>query len=462
MTCKTFHRVVPWLWWIGIAGLISGPRSAGAAQSPGAPAAITLTTGGSTVLNTEFDVTRIAINNPSIAEATAVTPREILVDGKLPGRVSLIVWGDQRRLQYDVVVDPPVPELHNQLRALFPGEAVNVSVTDEAIFLSGSVSSTQAAMRIAEVAQHTSAKRRLVNLLQVPGGPGRQQVMLQVRVAEVNRRAITELGASFFTSAAGFRDVLARTTTGQFSAPDFDNDEGLTFTDFLNLFVLDTKHNLGVVIRALKARGFFQSLAEPTLVAYNGEEASFLAGGEIPIPVPQGITGAVTIVFKEFGVRLSFRPTIVGDTIRLWVRPEVSALDFSNGIQLGGFRVPALSTRRAETELELRDGQSFTIGGLLNNTAQDDVNKVPGLGDVPIIGALFRSKAERKERTELLVLVTPRLVQPLDPGELPPLPVIPSRFLDVAHFEGTAAASVQREGASAVVVPTVPNESSRQ
>ena len=459
MTSRTFHRRLPWIWWVSMAALMAMPHAAAAqAQAPIAP--ITLTMGGSTVLNTDFDITRIAVNNPAIAEATAVTPREILVDGKAPGRVSLIVWGDQRRLQYDVLVEAPVPELHNQLRALFPGEPVNVSVSDEAIFLSGTVSTTQAAMRIAEVAQLTSAKRRLVNLMQVPGGPGNQQVMLQVRVAEVNRRAITELGASFFTSAVGFRDTIARTTTGQFAAPSFDEDE-LTFTDFLNLFILDTRHNLGAVIRALKARGFFQSLAEPTLVAYNGQEASFLAGGEIPVPVPQGITGAVTILFKEFGVRLSFRPTIVGDTIRLWVRPEVSALDFSNGIDLGGFRVPALSTRRAETELELRDGQSFAIGGLLNNTTQDDVQKVPGLGDVPIIGALFRSKAERKERTELLVLVTPRLVQPLNPGELPPLPVIPSRFLDAAHFDGLAGQAVEREGASALVTSVSDEVSSR-
>jgi pilus assembly protein CpaC len=444
VTTQTFERVVPWFW-ISVSILTSSPWPA-AAQTSAAPQVITLSAGGSTVVNTPFDITRVAINNPATAEATVVTPRELLVDGKAPGRVSLIVWGVQDRRQYDVIVDPPVPALHSQLRALFPGEPVNVSVTGDAIFLSGQVSSTQVAMRIAEVAQQTSANLRFVNLLQVPGGPGNQQVMLQVRVAEVNRRAVTELGASLFTSVNGFRDVAARTSTGQFAAPAFDEDR-LTFTDFLNLFIFDTKHDLGVVIRALKARGFFQSLAEPTLVAYNGQEASFLAGGEIPVPVPQGVSGAVTVVFKEFGVRLSFRPTIVGDTIRLWVRPEVSALDFSNGIVLGGFRVPALSTRRAETELELRDGQSFAIGGLLNNTTQDDQQKVPWLGDIPILGALFRSKADRKERSELLVLVTPRLVRPLDPSEVPPLPVIPSRFLNVAEFDDapTSPSSERRQ-----------------
>jgi pilus assembly protein CpaC len=424
------------------AGMLLMPSASWAQPAPFPQ--VTLTTGGSTVLTTGFDIVRIAINNPAIAEATAVTPREILVDGKSPGRVSLIVWGESQRVQYDVLVDPPAPPLQQQLRTLFPGENVIVSVTDEAVFLSGTVSNTQTALRIVEAAEQTSSKLRVVNLLQTPGGPGNQQVMLQVRVAEVNRRAVTELGASLFTSARGFHDVAARSTTSQIPAPVFDEDK-LTFTDFLNLFVFDLKHDLGVVIRALKSKGFFQSLAEPTLVAYNGQEASFLAGGEIPIPVPQGITGAVTILFKEFGVRLAFRPTIVGDTIRLRVRPEVSALDFANAIAIGGFRVPALSTRRAETEVELRDGQSFAIGGLMSNTTQDEQQRVPGLGGLPVIGVLFRSKAERKEQTELIVLVTPRLVRALNPDEVPPLPVLPSRFLSVEEFD--SAPDVKREDA---------------
>jgi pilus assembly protein CpaC len=281
--------------------------------------------------------------------------------------------------------------------------------------------------------------------------------MLQVRVAEVNRRAITELGASFFTSALGFRDAIARTTTGQFAAPSFDEDD-LTFTDFLNLFILDTKHNLGAVIRALKARGFFQSLAEPTLVAYNGQEASFLAGGEIPVPVPQGITGAVTILFKEFGVRLNFKPTIAGNLIRLRVRPEVRSLDFNNGILLQGFRIPALTTRRAETDVELRDGQSFAIAGLIDNEAQSDSAAMPILSQIPIIGHLFKSKAERKERTELLVIVTPRLVRPLNPDEVPPLPTLPTRFLP----SGDDIGEQLEGGGGAVDAPSAPAAATRK
>jgi pilus assembly protein CpaC len=178
----------------------------------------------------------------------------------------------------------------------------------------------------------------------------------------------------------------------------------------------------------LKQTGYFQSLAEPNLIAYNNKEASFLAGGEFPIPIVNGV-GQVSVEFKEFGVRLNFTPTIAGDLIRLRVRPEVSSLDFNNGVTLEGFRIPALTVRRAETEVELRDGQSFAVAGLIDNTAQTDKSAIPLLSQVPIIGHLFASKAERQERNELLVLITPRLVRPLNPDEVPALPTLPGRFL---------------------------------
>src|SRR5439155_23080209 len=233
-------------------------------------------------------------------------------------------------------------------------------------------------------------------------------------------------------------DWVGRTSTEQFAAPGFierigppsaanPTQEGkLTFTDFLNLFVFNTRYDVGAVVTALRQRGFFQSLAEPTLIAYNGQEASFLAGGEIPVPIAQGgaNAGAITVNYKEFGVRLTFRPTIAGDVIRLKVKPEVSQLDFANGITLQGFRIPALSTRRAETDVELRDGQSFAIGGLMNNISQNDRAGIPGLADLPIIGNLFKSRADRKEQTELVVLITPTLVRPMNAGAPPPLPTV--------------------------------------
>jgi pilus assembly protein CpaC len=376
-----------------------------------------------------------------VADAVVVQPREILIDGKGSGTVSLIVWGAARREQYDVVVEKEVTNLQQQLQQLFPGEDIRVNASDEAIILSGQVSSNPVMLRAGEIAQATSAKARVINMLQLPGGAESQQVILQVRFAEVNRRALTELGSTLFTGPTGYKDFIARSSTQQFAAPDFDNlsrteDNGqvdvsgeITFSDFLNLFVFNTKYNIGGVVKALQSTGFFQSLAEPNLIAYNGREASFLAGGEIPVPVVQGSTGTVTVDYKEFGIRLTFRPTIAGDVIRLTVRPEVSALDFGNGITLSGFRIPALTTRRAETEVELRDGQSFVIAGLLDNLTQDNASAVPVLSKLPIIGNLFKSKSERAERTELMVLITPRLVRALDPDEVPPLPTRPREFL---------------------------------
>jgi pilus assembly protein CpaC len=421
-----------------------------AAQVPAAPqqpqgfTALHLTTGRSMVLTPEFDVTRIAITNPAIADATVIQPREILIDGKAPGTISLIVWGGGgQRVQYDVVVEQPVAGLEQQLRQLFPGEEIQVTLNADALVLSGRVSSTQVMLRAAEIARAAAPKGNVINMLQVPGAIDAQQVMLQVRFAEVNRRALSELGVSVFTGGQGYRDWIVRGTTQQFPAPDVTDD--LVFSDFLNIFLFNTNFNMGAVIRALRQTGYFQSLAEPNLLAYNGREASFLAGGEFPVPFSSGV-GAIAIQFREFGVRLNFTPTIAGDLIKLRVRPEVSSLDFNNGIQLEGFRIPALTMRRAETEVELRDGQSFAIAGLIDNSSQADQAAIPILSQLPIIGTLFKSRADRQERTELLVLITPRLVRALDPDEVPALPTLPGRFLPPGDEIGQ-----QLEGGGGVV-----------
>jgi pilus assembly protein CpaC len=409
------------------------------------PQRISLLSGRSTVLTTTFDITRIAVTNPAIADATVVKPRELLIDGKAGGTVSLIVWGAHGRTHYDVIVTPEASTLQQHLQTLFPNQDIRASATADAIVLSGQVTNPDIMVQAIDIAQAMAPKARLVNMLQLPGITATQQVMLEVRIAEVNRRALTEFGTSFFTGPNA-RDFVGRSTTQQFSAPGFEGTVGptgsgqedgkLTFGDFLNLFVFSVEKDIGVVIRALKSSGFFQTLAEPNLIAYNGQEASFLAGGEIPVPVVQGgANAAVSIVYKEFGVRLTFRPTIIGDVIRLHVRPEVSSLDFANGVTLEGFRIPALSTRRVETEVELRNGQSFAIAGLLDNTSQDDTAKVPGLGDIPVLGQLFKSRADRVQRTELVVLITPRLVRPLNPNEVPPLPVRQEEFFPSVNKE---------------------------
>ena len=445
-------RVVVTAFTLILAGQCQLPMSAQQAAAPAAPVqqpaaaatpaqtAVTparpqfdrvlVTAGRSTVVSTDFDVTRIAVTNPEIADAVVVQPREVLVDGKKSGTVSLILWAADRRKQYDIVVEPSITQLEQQLQTLFPGEDIAVSVNDEAIVLSGHVSSTAVMLRAAEIATSSASKSKIINMLQVPGGSESQQVMLQVRFAEVNRKALTELGLNLFVNRERF---AARSTTQQFAAPNFDDEKpnGLVFSDFLNLFFFDKKEGIGGVLHALQQKGGFQSLAEPNLIAYNNQEASFLAGGEFPVPVVQAGTGnnAVTIIFKEFGVRLNFKPTIAGDLIRLKVRPEVSTLDFANGITLEGFRIPALTTRRAETDVELRDGQSFAIAGLLDNTRQNDAAAIPILSKLPIIGYLFQSKAERAEETELMVLITPRLVRALNPDEVPPLPTTIRPFI---------------------------------
>jgi pilus assembly protein CpaC len=418
------------------------------AQAPAAQAAapaipkVTLTTGRSTIIETQFDVTRIAVTDPRTADAVVVRPREILINGTAPGTISLIVWGADTRTQYDIVVEQPITSLEQQLHQLFPGEDIQVQVNADAIVLSGRVSSTVVMLRAAEVARAAGSKQNVINMLQVPGAAESQQVMLQVRFAEVNRRALTDAGVSLFTGAAGYKNWVARTTTQQYPAPAFDTNQGsLVFSDFLNLFLFNTKYNVGALIKALKQTGYFQTLAEPNLIAYNNQEASFLAGGEFPVPIVSGTTQSVSVSWKEFGVKLNFKPTIAGDLIRLHVKPEVSSLDFNNGVLLQGFRIPAVTTRRAETEVELRDGQSFAIAGLINNTSQTDTAAVPFLSQLPIVGNLFKSNADRKERTELLVIVTPRLVRPLNPDEVPPLPTLPGKFLPTGddigeHLEG--------------------------
>jgi pilus assembly protein CpaC len=420
------------------------PAPVSTAPAAAAAQRVVVTAGRSTVLATQGDVTRIAVTDPEIADAVVVEPREILIDGKKAGTISLIVWSGLGRQNYDLVVEPAITTLEQHLQALFPGEPIEVSVSEEAIILSGMVSSTTVMLKAAEIATASASKSRIINMLQVPGGTESQQVMLQVRFAEVNRRAITEAGLALFANRENFS---ARSTTQQFAAPDFDDSVagGLVFSDYLNLFFFDREHGIGGVLKALEQGGGFQSLAEPNLIAYNGQEASFLAGGEFPVPIVQGATGAVTVVFKEFGIRLSFTPTIAGDVIRLKVRPEVSSLDFNNGITLEGFRIPALTTRRAETDVELRDGQSFAIAGLLDNMSQNDTAAIPILSKLPIIGNLFKSKADRAERTELMVLITPRLVRPLNPDEVPPLPVDMRPFIPKGGGVGQ-----QLEGAGGV------------
>ena len=410
-----------------------GNSGAGTGIESSTPTDIDLLVGRSTVLNIGATIARVSLTVPDIADALVTAPGQLLIHGKQPGTISLFVWDRGGAIKtYEVTVRRDLSALAEQMKQLFPGESVTVIGSGKDVVLSGTVASKYVIEKAAEVATgYVEKKENVVNLLKQQEGVASNQVMLRVRFAEVSRSALQELGASFV--ASGYQnDWSGRTTTQQFPAPAWDQDGKLVFSDFLNLFVFNSKEGLGGVVKALQNKGLFQSLAEPNLIATNGKEASFLAGGEYPYPVVQPGNGAssVTIMFKEFGVRLNFTPTVLGgDLINLKVRPEVSSLDFSNAITLGGFRVPALSTRRTETEVELRDGQTFAIAGLMNNTLNSTMAKIPGIGDIPILGLLFQSKAHQKNQTELVVMITPTIIKRGQMGVSEGLPNLVDQYM---------------------------------
>ena len=398
---------------------------------------VQLLVGRSTLLNMSASITRVSLTSPNVADAMVTTPSQLLIHGKAPGTISMFVWDKTGAIKrYEVVVRRDLSQLVDQVQQLFPGEPISVHSNGKDVVISGVVSSKYVVDKAAEVAAgYVEKKEDVVNLLRQQEGVASNQVLLRVRFAEVSRTAMTELGSTFVVN--GFKDGrwFGRTSTEQFAAPQFQEGGKLVFSDFLNLFLYDTKNNLGAVIKALQNKGLFQSLAEPNLVAENGKEASFLAGGEYPYPVVQGQSGGqtVTIQFKEFGVRLHFTPTLVGsDLVKLKVAPEVSSLDFANAVSISGFRVPAITTRRTETEVELQDGQTFAIAGLLNNTVTSQMSKIPGIGDIPILGYLFRSKAAQKDRTELVVMITPQILRRGSIGVSPKLPDLMEPYMPPA------------------------------
>jgi pilus assembly protein CpaC len=411
---------------------------------------VRLMVGRSTVVTMASPIARVSLTSADVADALVTSPTELLINGKTPGTISMFVWDRSGAIQkFEVIVQRDLARLSEQLKRSFPAESIDVQANGRAVLLSGTVTSKDVIERAADLAAgYVDKKEEVVSLLRLQEGAPTNQVLLRVRFAEVSRSALTELGASFFTSPTGVKNTIARVTTQQFPAPGYDaitytKADGsfgspvssatgqFNFSDFLNFFLFSEKYDIGTMIRALQTRGLFESLAEPNLVSESGKEASFLAGGEFPVPIAQGGTNglAISVVFKEFGIRLTFTPVVVGNRVHLKVRPEVSTLDFTNAITLNGFRIPALSTRRTETELELNNGQTFAIAGLLNNTMNKTMQKVPGIGDIPILGLLFKSQAAQKERTELVVMITPEILRTNAPGVTRELPRLEEPFL---------------------------------
>jgi pilus assembly protein CpaC len=393
---------------------------------------------GKTVLvDTAKPIKRIAIGSAEIAETHAINRTEIMVSGKLVGETSLIIWDTLGNRQFfnvkvsgsSAASEGSLEAVRRQLRTELPGQALKVSFDNNMIFLRGTVNNLNSSDRAVKIA---STAGKVVNLLDVKVPPADPQILLKVRFMSVDRNKAQQLGINMFDNGLG-NALGAISTTQVITPPLLAATAGTTLATNQNLAALfPGLGGVGASITALNTKGVTEDLAEPNILAVNGKEASFLAGGEYPYPVAQGTSNGttITIMFKEYGIRLNFIPVITPrGTIRLQIAPEVSALDFTNAVDISGFEVPAITSRKMKTEVELGDGQTFVLAGLLNNTETETFEKIPFIGDIPILGKLFQSMAKSKTNTELIVLVTPEIVAPIPAGgQLPDLK-FPTKFL---------------------------------
>ena len=416
MACSCLLALCVTLWsqGAGAQGMVDSKAVASEAQR------FELGVGKSQVVDLTTSIKRASLANPEVADTVVLTPKQIYLTGKAIGVTTLTLWKENGELfsAFDIRVSPDLSQLREQLHKILPDEpGILVTATHDHINLSGTISSLARQSRALEVAE-PYAPKKVVNLLQVGGA---QQVMLEVRVAEMDRNLLRRIGVNmagagqgnnFGVTAlnnittldgSGSTGPLSQLVTGAVNALVHFHTGDITWTGFID---------------ALKQEDAIKVLAKPTLVAVSGQEAQFLSGGEFPFPIPQAF-GVITIQYKKFGVGLSFTPTVLANNrISMAVAPEVSELDFSNALQIQGFNVPTIATRRATTVVELADGQSFAIAGLLRDNMRETVQKFPVLGDIPVLGALFRSSRYQKNQTELVIIVTPHYVKPMDVAQL--------------------------------------------
>jgi len=386
-----------------------------------APERLVVTVGKSLSIDSPVTIKRVAIANTTLAETVMIGPREMLINGLAAGETSLVIWqeGDVR-LAYDLLVRPSplrADAVREQIASEFPDADVALTMANDIVFIRGTVKNMAVGERVVAMA---STIGKVVNLLRVAIPPEEPQILLRVRFADVERGAGTQLSSAL---ASGAFNTKAALGTG---APiSTDGMQTFSLSNAINLFLFRKDLNLGLAIQALQTKNLLEVLAEPNLLVINGTEAHFLAGGEFPYPMVQPGSGSnsVSIAFKEYGIKLGFLPLITPrGTIRLQVAPEVSALDYTNSVTIAGTTVPGTSMRKVQTELELDSGQSFVIAGLLNNQTTENLSKVPGIGDIPILGKLFQSKNLSRNHTELLVIITPEIVRPIPADK--PLPVL--------------------------------------
>jgi pilus assembly protein CpaC len=403
---------------------------AGAQPSGGFTGKLIVTVGMSITIDSPLNIQRVYIANGDLAEAVAINPKEVLITGKVPGITTLMVWQQSgTRLMYELTVRPSPVKLEavrQQIARDFPNDDINISWDNDTAFVRGTVKDVTAADRVMAM---VTTLGKSVNLLRVNVPDVEPQILLRVKFIDVDRSASTDLGVNI--ASAAFNQATG-VSTGQYGNAGIDQQSNFSLSDALNIFLFRKDINLGATIKALQAKNILEILSEPNLLAINGQPASFLSGGQFPVPLVQGSTtlGTVTIAFKEYGIRLNFTPNITPrGTIRLRVNPEVSSLDYANAAQISGFTVPGLSTRRVETEVELDNGQSFVIAGLLDNSTAENLSKIPGLANIPILGKLFQSRATTKKNTELMVIVTPELVRPIPAGQKTPDLHRPQPFL---------------------------------
>lgn len=427
----------------------NGPQAQ--SEAPAAPGKLIVTVGKSLIIDSPLNITRVTIANGGVAEAVAVNPKEVLINGTAPGETSLIVWQQNgTRLVYDLTVRPSVVRLEavrQQIARDFPADDISVTFENDTAFVRGRVKDVTSADRVISMA---STLGRTVNLLNVEVPPVAPQVVLKVRFASVDRSATLNLGVNLFSGAfnqqlsVGTGSAINPSATGAGAGAGSSGSAGTTGSttnnaisvgQAVNILLFRNDINLIAEIQALQAKNLIQVLAEPNVLAISGEQASLLAGGEFPFPVVQPSTSgtsAISIMWREYGVRLNFVPNVTPrGTIRLKVAPEVSSLDYANAVTVNGFTIPGLSSRRVQTEVELDNGQSFVIAGLLDNQSSDSLSKVPGIGSIPLIGKLFQQKTTSKNNSELLVIITPEVVRPIPAGQkLPelkqPLPYMPT------------------------------------
>lgn len=438
------------LLFLTISAALIAPLRGAATQASGAPVSnsrdISVVVNKSVILEEPFGIRRISVASGEIAEAAAASPQEILLNGKSPGETTLLVWDAKgNRQSYDVHVRANTANLDGIRRELAAEVGPGVSLTQEGstVFLRGMVQDTVAADRANTIA---ATLGKVVNLLQVIVPPAEPQILLKVRFADIDRSAALQAGINLL--AADPYKGLGTSTTGQFgSVPSLSPSTAGSWTlaNMMNLFYYNPETNIGAILQDLQTKNVLQILAEPDLLTLSGRPASFLAGGEFPFPTLQGGgagVGQITIQFKEFGIRLNFLPTVTPrGTIHLVVTPEVSSLDYANGLTVSGFTIPGLDTRRVQTEVELRDGQSFVIAGLLDNQTTEQLNKMPGISSIPVLGKLFQSRSYTRSKTELLVTVTPELVGAVPAGMKPPELQFPAPF-----YSGGAKTPPQNPG----------------